>query len=371
VTHMNVPFLDLKAQLPLIRSEIESRFSHIIDNTAFVCGREVNEFEETFADMHQASHTVGLSSGTHGNHLALICCGIGPGDEVILPANTFIASAEGISYTGATPVFVDVDERTYNIDAGRIEEKITPRTKAINPVHLFGQPADLDPILEIAERHGLLVIQDAAQAHFAEYKGKKIGGIGDLASWSFYPGKNLGAWGEAGALTTNNGDIHQKARILRDHGSGKKYFHDFIGYNYRMSEFQAAVLNVKMKYIEEWTEQRRANAELYNARLAGIDRVKAPEALKYVKHVYHLYVIRADKRDELLDYLKTNGVGVGMHYPVPLHLTQAYSHLGYKRGDFPVAEQLADEILSLPMYSELTEEQIDYVCEKIEDFIKL
>jgi dTDP-4-amino-4,6-dideoxygalactose transaminase len=321
--------------------------------------------------MHQADYAVGLSSGTDGNHLALVCCGIGVGDEVILPANTFIASAEGISHTGAIPVFVDVDENSYNIDVGKIEEKITSRTRAINPVHLFGQPADLDPILEIAKRHDLLVIEDAAQAHFAEYKNRKVGGIGDLASWSFYPGKNLGAWGEAGALSTNREEIHQKARILRDHGSGKKYYHDYVGYNYRMSEFQAAVLNVKMKHIQRWTEQRRANADLYNSRLAGMEQVKAPSALEYVDHVYHLYVIRAEKRDELQAYLKENGIGAGMHYPIPLHLTQAYAYLGYKKGDFPVAEKLADEILSLPMYPELSEEQIDYVCKKIEDFIKL
>jgi len=367
---MNVPFLNLKAQLPHIRPEIEERFSRIIDNTAFVCGREVKEFEETFADMHDAAYAVGLSSGTDGNHMALVCCGIGPGDEVILPANTFIATAEAISYTGATPVFVDVDENTYNIDVRKIEEKITSRTRAINAVHLFGQPADLDPVLEIAGRNNLLVIEDAAQAHFAEYKNRKVGGIGDLASWSFYPGKNLGAWGEAGAITTNNDEIHHKAKILRDHGSGKKYFHDLIGYNYRMSEFQAAVLNVKMKHIQQWTERRRVNAQFYDLRLAATEGVMTPAELKNVLHVYHLYVIRAERRDELQDYLKGNGIGVGMHYPVPLHLTQAYAHLGYKRGDFPVAEKLADEILSLPMFPELTEEQIDYVCKKIKDFLK-
>jgi len=368
---MNVPFLDLKAQLPLIRSEIEERFSRIIANTAFVCGREVKEFEETFADMHQAEHAVGLSSGTDGNHMALVCSGIGAGDEVILPANTFIATAEPISYVGATPVFVDVDESTYNIDVDKIEEKITPRTKAINPVHLFGQPADLDPILEIAKKHNLLVIEDAAQAHFAEYKDKKVGGVGDLASWSFYPGKNLGAWGEAGAITTNNEEIHQRAKVLRDHGSAKKYYHDVIGFNYRMSEFQAAVLNVKMMHIQKWTEQRRANAALYDSRLEGIEQIKTPNALDHVKHVYHLYVIRAAKRNDLQSYLKENGIGAGMHYPIPLHLTEAYAYLGHKKGDFPVAERLADEILSLPMYPELSEEHIDYVCKKIEDFITL
>lgn len=368
---MNVPFLNLKAQLPLIRPEIEERFSRIIDNTAFVCGKEVKEFEETFSNLHDVDYAVGLSSGTDGNHMALMCSGIGVGDEVILPANTFIATAEAISYTGATPVFVDVDEDTFNIDVSKIEEKITPKTRAINAVHLFGQPADLDPILDIAGKHNLLVIEDAAQAHLAEYRGNRVGGVGDLTSWSFYPGKNLGAWGEAGAMTTNNDEIHSKARVLRDHGSGKKYYHDYIGFNYRMSEFQAAVLNVKMKHIEKWSEMRRANAQMYNSHLADTEGVKTPLELSHVRHVYHLYVIRTEKRDDLQEYLKENGIGAGMHYPIPLHLTQAYAHLGYKKGDFPIAEKLADEILSLPMFPELNEEQIEYVCKKIKDFLKL
>jgi dTDP-4-amino-4,6-dideoxygalactose transaminase len=367
---MNVPFLDLKAQLPLIRTEIEERFARIIDNTAFVCGREVKEFEDTFANIHDAGFAVGLSSGTDANHMALICSGIGAGDEVILPVNTFIATAEPISYVGATPVFVDVDEKTYNIDMDKIEEKITPRTRAINPVHLFGQPADLGPILEIAKKHNLLVIEDAAQAHIAEYKGQRIGGIGNLTSWSFYPGKNLGAWGEAGALTTNDEEIYHKARLLRDHGSGKKYYHDIIGFNYRMSEFQAAVINVKMKYIEQWTEQRRTNASIYNSFLRDIEGIDTPSELDHVKHVYHLYVVRTHSRDAMADFLRENGIGVGMHYPIPLHLTQAFAFLGYKKGDFPIAEQLADAILSLPMYPELSEDQIQYVCKKVEDFLK-
>jgi len=365
---MNVPFLDLKAQLPLIRREIEERFARTIDTTAFVCGREVKEFEETFSALHQVEYTVGLSSGTDGNHLALLCCGIGKGDEVILPVNTFIATAEAVSYTGAVPVFVDADEHTFGIDAGKIEKKITDRTRAIVPVHLYGQPADLGAIRDIAERHGLLVLEDAAQAHLAAYKGKKVGGIGDVASWSFYPGKNLGAWGEAGAITTNSAEVHQKARILRDHGSGKKYYHETIGYNYRMSEFQAAVLNVKMKYLERWTEQRRTNVQRYNAGLSGIDQVRTPRELDDVIHVYHLYVIRTERRDSLQNFLKENGIATGLHYPIPLHLTQAYADLGYTRGDFPAAEMLAEEILSLPMYAELSCEQIDYVCNKIKEF---
>jgi dTDP-4-amino-4,6-dideoxygalactose transaminase len=367
---MNVPFLDLKAQLPKIRSEIEDRFSKIIDNTAFVCGKEVQEFEETFSELHKVKYAVGLSSGTDGNHLAMLCCGISKGDEVIIPVNTFIATAEAISYSGAAPVFADIEEKTFNIDINKIEEKFTPRTKAINPVHLFGQSADLNPIKEIAKKNTLFVIEDAAQAHLAEYNNKRVGGIGHAASWSFYPGKNLGAWGEAGAMTTNNEEMYIKAKKMRDHGSGKKYYHDLIGYNYRMSEFQAAVLNVKMKHIEEWTEMRRANAERYNTLLGEIEQIIAPSELKEVKHVYHLYVIRVKNRDKLQIFLKENGIATGLHYPIPLHLTQAYAPLGHKKGDFPVAEKLANEILSLPIYPGLTEEHIEYVCEKIKTFYK-
>jgi len=367
---MNVPFLDLKAQLHIIRSEIEERFSNIIDNTAFVCGTGVQEYEESFSKLHEVNYTVGLSSGTDGNHISMLCCGVGKGDEVIVPCNTFIATAEGISHSGATAVFVDVNEETFNIDVNKVEEKITSLTKAINPVHLFGQPADLKPIKEIAERNNLFVIEDAAQAHLAKYHNKRVGGIGHIASWSFYPGKNLGAWGEAGAITTNDEEMCLKAKKMRDHGSGKKYYHEFIGHNYRMSEFQAAVLNIKMKYIEEWTEMRRKNAQKYNERLSDIEQVIVPLELQGVKHVYHLYVIRIKDRDKLQIFLKENGIGTSLHYPIPLHLTQAYAHLGHKKGEFPVAEKLANEILSLPMYPELTEDQVDYVYEKIKAFYK-
>lgn len=367
---MDVPFLDLKAHLPQIRVEIEERFSRIIDNTAFVCGKEVKEFEDTFSKLHSVKYAVGLSSGTDGNLMSMLCCGLGEGDEVILPVNTFIATAEGISHSGAVPVFVDVDERTFDIDVNKIEERITSSTKAINPVHLYGQPADLKPIKEMAEKYSLSVIEDSAQAHIAEYNQRRVGGIGDIASWSFYPGKNLGAWGEAGAVTTNNEEMFIKAKKMRDHGSERKYYHDLIGYNYRMSEFQAAVLNVKMKYIEEWTDMRRVNAAKYNALLDDVEKVITPTELEGVKHVYHLYVVRVKNRDRLQVFLKENGISTGLHYPIPLHLTQAYAHLGYKKGEFPVAEKLAGEILSLPMYPELSVEQIEYVCEKIRAFYK-
>jgi dTDP-4-amino-4,6-dideoxygalactose transaminase len=366
---MKVPFLDLKAQLPQIRKEIEERFSRIVDNTGFVCGREVKEFEERFADLHDVSYAVGLSSGTEANQIACLCCGIGEGDEVIIPANTFIATAEGISHAGAVPVFADVDETTFNID-GEFDTKITPKTKAVNPVHLFGQPADMAAVLDIAQKNKLPVIEDSAQAHCAEFRGKRVGGIGKAASWSFYPGKNLGAWGEAGALTTDDENICRQALKLRDHGSEKKYFHDLIGFNCRMSEFQAAVLNVKMDYIEEWTEKRRRNAERYSEGLSGLEEVAAPVESEGARHVYHLFVVRAQERDELQEYLKDKDIGCGMHYPIPLHLTEAYAYLGYRPGDFPKAENLAKEILSLPMYPEISGDQIDYVCECIQDFYK-
>ncbi len=367
---MQVPFIDLKAQLPVIREKIENRFSEIITNTAFISGKNVAEFEERFAKMHNCSYTVALASGTAGNHLAAQCCEIGAGDEVIMPVNTFIATAEGVSYTGAKPVFVDVDEKTYNINPGLIEDAITPATKAINAVHLYGQPAAMQEIGAIASRHGLIVLEDAAQAHIASYREMKVGNFGKVTAWSFYPGKNLGTWGEGGALTTNEEAIYNDAKKYRDHGSGKKYYHDMIGFNYRMSEFQAAVLNVKLDYIEHWTEQRRNNARLYNTMLQGVDEVITPYESDNCCHVYHLYVVRMPKREQLQSYLKEKGIASGIHYPFPLHLTGAYRHLGYKKGSFPVAEKLAEEIVSLPMYPELSEEQIEIVCEAIRSFYK-
>ncbi len=367
---MQVPFIDLKAQLPEIRKNIESRFSEIITNTAFISGRNVAEFEKRFARMHNCRYTVALASGTAGNHLAAQCCGIGSGDEVIMPVNTFIATAEGISYTDAKPVFVDVDEKTCNIDAGLIEDAITPATRAINVVHLYGQPAAMQKIDEIASKHRLLVLEDAAQAHLASYRDTKVGNFSKAAAWSFYPGKNLGTWGEGGAITTNDEAIYNDAKKYRDHGSGQKYYHDMIGYNYRMSEFQAAVLNVKLDFIERWTEQRRNNARLYTELLKDVDEVITPYEADECYHVYHLYVVRAPERNRLQSYLKDKGIASGIHYPLPLHLTGAYKHLGYEKGSFPVAEKLAEEIVSLPMYPELTKEKIEMVCEAIRSFYR-
>jgi dTDP-4-amino-4,6-dideoxygalactose transaminase len=365
---MQVPFIDLKAQLPLIREGIENRFAAIIDNTAFISGRNVTEFEERFARMHESSYAVALGSGTAANHLAALCCGIGPGDEVIVPVNTFIATAEGISHTGATPVFVDVDEKTYNMNPRLIEDAITSNTKAINPVHLYGQSADMNAIDSIASKHGLSILEDAAQAHIASYKNKKVGNLGIATAWSFYPGKNLGTWGEGGAITTNDETIYAAAKKYRDHGSEKKYYHDLIGYNYRMSEFQAAVLNVKLEFIEQWTEQRRNNASLYNSLLKDVSEVITPYESNDCYHVFHLYVIRVPRREELQAFLKERGIASGIHYPFPLHLTGAYEHLGYTKGDFPIAEKIAGEIVSLPMYPEMSKDQVEAVCRAIHDF---
>jgi dTDP-4-amino-4,6-dideoxygalactose transaminase len=365
---MKIPFLNLRGQLNQTRHDIEREFSKIIDHTAFVCGKNVKEFENKFSDLHEVKYTIGLSSGTAGNHLAMLACGILHGDEVIMPVNTFIATAEGVSLAGGKPVFVDIDEATYNIDVSKIEEAITLKTKAINPVHLYGQPAKMDEIISIAKKHNLYVIEDAAQAHLATYKGDKVGGLGDIASWSFYPGKNLGAWGEAGAVTTNNDKLYGKIIRLRNHGSVSKYEHDLVGHNYRMSEFQAAVLNVKANFIDEWTNMRRKVARKYSQLLEGVENLIIPSEYDNSKHVYHLFVIRVEKRDALLEYLNIHGVATGIHYPLPLHLTKAYQFLGIEKGRFPVAEKICNDILSIPIYPELTDMHIEYVANLIKMF---
>lgn len=366
---MQVPFLDLKAQLPLVREEIEARFSAIIDNTGFVCGKHVAEFEGLFARAHGAAHAVGLSSGTDANHLAMLCAGVKPGDDVLVPANTFIATAEGVTLAGARPVFTDIEETTFNMDPAAAESAVTGRTRAINPVHLYGCPADIDALEAVAAARGLTVVEDAAQAHLARYKDRPIGGHGHIVSWSFYPGKNLGAWGEGGAVTLPDDASAEFARKYRNHGSAKKYMHDCIGHNYRMSEFQGAVLAVKMGRLEAWTEGRRLNAERYRERLADVAEVVCPTEPAGCRHVYHLFVIRAERRDDLQAHLQDQGVATGLHYPVPLHLTDAYGE-GWRKGQFPVTEKLAGEILSLPMFPELTESQIDYVCDAIRAFYR-
>lgn len=364
---MQIPFVDLKKQYLGIKGEIDSAIHEVLDSTAFILGKKVEDFEKKFAGLCSVKHCVGVNNGTSALRLALQALGIGPNDEVITTPFTFIATEEAVSHLGAKPIFADIDEKTYCIDPEKIEEKITKKTKAIMPVHLFGQPADMDPILEIAEKHSLKVVEDAAQAHNASYKNKKAGSMGDVSCFSFYPGKNLGAYGEAGAVCTNDEGIAKNLILLRQHGELVRYYHDIIGDNCRMEAFQGAVLGVKIKHIEEWTEKRRKNAECYNELMNELD-VVLPHEADYARHVYHIYAIRAKNRDRLRDFLGKNGVSTGVHYPIPVHLQKAYSFMGLKKGAFPIAEKVSDEILSLPMYPELSEEQMEYVSKAVKGF---
>lgn len=365
---MKVPFLDLKQQYAAIKNEIDASIQKVLASTAFAGGPFVKEFEDSFSAFCQTRHAIGVGNGTDALWAALIAVGVGQGDEVITVPNTFIATAEAISFCGARPVFIDIEERTYTMNPALLEKAITPRTKAIIPVHLYGQMADMDPIMAIAGKHGLFVIEDASQAHGAEYKGKKAGSLGAAGCFSFYPGKNLGAYGEAGAVVTNETAVADKIRMFRDHGQQKKYYHDMIGWNGRMDGMQGAVLNVKLKYLPAWTEARRAHAAHYNKMLADIVHIQLPGEADYAKHVYHIYPIRIKNRDSLINALAKRDIACGIHYPVPLHFTGAYNFLGYNRGAFPCSEQIADELISLPMFPELTREQIAYVAESIRDF---
>ena len=424
-----VPFLDLKEQHYQIYNEVDDRITDIIANTAFILGKHVEEFEVRFAEAQGARYCIGVSSGTDALHIALIALGIGPGDRVIVPVNTFIATAEAVSLCGAEPVFVDCDEY-YNIDVQKfrdsgigkensgtreiddrgqksevrgqrseirggkagieIEKLITnndSRITAIIPVHLYGQPANMDKIMAMAEEYDLKVVEDCCQAHLAMWRmgpqrnndrkdiprgehgaWRKVGNFGEFGCFSFYPGKNLGAYGEAGALITNNDELYQRAKMIRQHGELMRYHHQMIGHNYRMEAIQGAVLATKIKYLNEWTEKRRANASLYSELLKNVEGVETPVEPENVYAVYHLYVIQVDDRDGLQRYLQENGISTGLHYPVPLHLQKAYQIAGHEKGDFPVAERAAKRILSLPMYPELTEWQIRYVCDKIKEY---
>jgi dTDP-4-amino-4,6-dideoxygalactose transaminase len=366
---MKVPFLDLKIQYESIREEIATAIQNVLDNTAFAGGPFVEKFEKEFADFCNCRQAVGVGNGTDALWIALLMAGIGKDDEVITVPNTFIATAEAITFAGARPVFVDIDEKTYTINPQLIESAITPRTKAIIPVHLYGQMADMDSIMEIARAKGLAVIEDACQAHGAQYKGRRAGSIGDAGCFSFYPGKNLGAYGEAGAITTNNEELAEKMRIFRDHGQARKYYHSMVGWNARMDGIQGAVLSVKLQYLEKWNSARRENARLYSRLLKDIPGVVAPFESEYARHVYHIYGIRVDNREELIKSLAQKNIFCGIHYPVPLHLQDAYKSLGYGKGCFPVAEKCAEQIVSLPMFAELTLEQIETVCMGIKSFI--
>jgi dTDP-4-amino-4,6-dideoxygalactose transaminase len=372
---MQVPFLDLKIQYKSIKSEVDPAIQNILDNTAFILGKAVSDFESEFAREHNVKHCLGVSSGTDGNHLALWALGIQPGDEVIMPANTFIATAWGATLCGAKPIFVDCEKDSYNIDPNKVVAAITKKTKAIAAVHLYGQPADLDPLKEIAKKYNLFLVEDCAQSHFAEYKGKRIGGLSDSASFSFYPGKNLGAYGEGGAVTTHDDEVAKRVKMLRDHGAVQKYNHEMLGHNYRMEGIQGAVLGVKLKHLKKWTDGRRRAAQKYNELLKDCSSITLPKEMSYAKHVYHLFVIQVNKggntrRDELAKFLGDNGVSTGLHYPIPLHQQPCFKDLGYKKGDFPVTENLAETGLSLPMYPELSDEQIKYVSDKIKLFFR-
>jgi dTDP-4-amino-4,6-dideoxygalactose transaminase len=365
---MNVPLVDLKAQYQPLKQDLFGRFEEILDGMHLFLGPNVQAFEREFAAYQEVEQAIGVSDGTMALRMALLACGVGPGDEVVTASHTFIATAEAIALVGATPVFVDIDPVTYTIDVTRIEKVLTPYTKAILPVHLYGQPADMDPILEIAGRRGLRVIEDACQAHGARYKGHRIGGMGHMAAFSFYFSKNLGAYGEAGMVTTNDGTLANKVRMLRDHGSLRRYHHELLGVNARLDEMQAAVLRAKLPFLDGWNVQRRAHAAHYRQLLSGLKGVKVPEAAIYADHVYHLYVLRVSRRDELKQYLHGRGIGTGIHYPIPCHLQPAFHYLGHREGDLPLTEQAAGEILSLPMYPELNAAQRMYVADAIRAF---
>jgi len=365
---MRVPFIDLKAQYKSIRDEIATALQNVLDNTAFAGGPFVEKFEKDFASFCECEFAIGVSSGTAALWMALSGLGIGQGDEIITTPNTFIATAEAISFCGAKPVFIDIDEQTYNMNPELIEDAITPKTKAIIPVHLYGQMADMEPIMEIAKANRLFIVEDACQAHGAEYKGRCAGSIGDAGCFSFYPGKNLGAYGEAGAVVTNNAELAEEIRMFRDHGQAKKYYHSMIGWNARMDGFQGAVLSVKLKHLPAWNQARRKNAQLYNDFLADVDDVIAPAEADYARHVYHIYAIRTQNRDALIRTLAEKDIFCGIHYPVPIHLQEAYKLLGYGKNSFPIAEKCVEQLISLPMSPELTEEQIERVCHETKLF---
>ena len=360
-----VPFLDLKAHHAPLRAEFDQAIGEVIESGAFAGGPFVAQFEDEFAAFCGSRHAIGVGNGTDALWLALLACGIGPGDEVITVPNTFMATAEAITYSGASPVFVDVDQRTYTMDPALLEKARTPRTKAVIPVHLFGQVADMDPILSFGRKHGLFVIEDAAQAHGAEYKGRKAGSLGDAGCFSFYPGKNLGAFGEAGAVVTNDDKLQEKIRILRDHGQVRKYYHSMVGWNCRMDAIQAAVLRIKLRHLEQANHRRRVHASQYDRLFQGLEEVKSPFEAAYGRHVYHIYPIRVRERNEIMRLLQEKGIGCGIHYPVPIHLQEAYRGLGYGRGAFPVSEQTCAEFISLPMFPELTQTQVKLVVDSV------
>jgi len=361
MANVKVPYLDLKAQYLSIKPEIDAAIARVLDSCQFVLGAEVAGFEQEFAAYSGTAECIALNSGTSALHLALLAAGVGPGDEVITVPFTFVASVAAVTYTGARPVLVDIDPRSFTMDPSTIEAAITPHTKAILPVHLYGQAADMDPIMDIAHRHGLAVIEDAAQAHGAKYKGRPVGSIGDMACFSFYPGKNLGAYGESGAVATSNPEYARTVRMLRDWGQDRKYHHVLRGFNYRMEGFQGAILRVKLRHLERWTAARRAVVQQYDELLAD-SGVETPTEMLWAQHVYHVYTLRTDDRDGLQAALQAEGIQTGIHYPVPVHLQPAYADLGYGPGAFPRSEAAAEQVLSLPLYPELSSQAVAEVA---------
>jgi dTDP-4-amino-4,6-dideoxygalactose transaminase len=364
MANIKVPYLDLRVQYQSIKPEIDAAITRVLHSCEFVLGSEVAAFEQEFAAYCGTTECIALNSGTSALHLALLAASVGPGDEVITVPFTFVASVAAICYTGSRPVLVDIDPRSFTMDPAAIEAAITPHTKAILPVHLYGQPADMDPIMEVARRHGLVVIEDAAQAHGGKYKGRPVGSIGDMACFSFYPGKNLGAYGEGGAVTTNNAEHARTIRMLRDWGQDRKYHHVLRGFNYRMEGLQGAILRVKLRHLEQWTDQRRAVAEKYNQLLADSD-VERPVEMPWARHVYHVYTLRTDERDARQAALSAEAIQTGIHYPVPVHLQPAYADMGYARGAFPQSEKAAATVLSLPLFPEMTNDQIEKVSQAL------
>src|ERR1035437_738904 len=364
MANIKVPSLDLKTQYQSIKPEIDAAVGRVLDSCQFILGSEVAAFEQEFATYCDAAECIALNSGTSALHLALLAAGVGPGDEVITVPFTFVASVAAVVYTGARPVLVDIDPRSFTMNPAAIEALITSRTKVILPVHLYGQPADMDPIMEVARRRHLVVIEDAAQAHGAKYKGRPVGSIGDIACFSFYPGKNLGAYGEGGAVTTSNSEYAGTIRMLRDWGQDRKYHHVLRGFNYRMEALQGAILRVKLRHLEQCIQSRRAIVGKYNQLLAG-SGVERPTEMPWARHVYHVYTLRTDDRDALHAALQTEGIQTGIHYPVPVHLQPAYADLGYARLALPQSEKAEDEVLSLPLYPELTDDQIQSVSQAL------
>ena len=367
---MNIEFVDLKRQYQPLREEIMSGIEQVLAGMNLFLGENVHRLEEEFAAYCGAPHAIGVGSGTDALHLALRAVGIGPGDEVITVSNTFFATVEAIALCGARPVFVDIDPATYTMDASRVEAAVTPRTKAIVPVHLYGQPVDMDPIIAISRKYGLSVVEDACQAHGAEYKGVRTGSLGDAAAFSFYYSKNLGAYGEGGMVVTKDPEIATSVQMLRNHGAKERYRHALLGVNARLDEIQAAALRVKLPHLDRWNAARRTRAEEYSRHLADLEDVVTPVSQSYAKHVFHLYVIRTRDREGLQKWLKSHGVSTGVHYPVPVHLQEACADFGYSPGSLPETEAAAQEILSLPMFAELTIDEVAYVCQTIRDYFR-